>query len=130
MMKVYVCGGSSERALIASYIKPLREAGVEITHDWTACEGYARTSTLSERVTWANQDLEGVRKADLVWAICPDKMSEGCFAEIGAALALRKTVFVSGPFALRESRIFALLARHFPDNSGAFREICAMANEK
>ncbi len=130
MLKVYVAGGSSERAGCSMWIARLRERGIEITHDWTACGGYGRPSSVAERLTWAHQDLEAVRRADLVWVLMPDKMSEGATGEMVGALILKKTVFVSGPHALRESRIFSLLARHFPAHDDALREICSMSNEK
>lgn len=123
-MKVYVAGGSDERDTVAQpMIDRLRAAGVEITHDWTRCEGYERDSATAERAEWARQDLEGVRAADIVWMMVPAERSTGASAEFGAALALRKRVIVSGPQA--RGSIFFLLAEHFRTHEEAFTEITA-----
>lgn len=122
--RVYVCGGSAERFEIRNMLRRLQEEGIAIAHDWTVCEGYDRPSTLAERRSWAREDLEGVRMADLVWLMAPHNPSEGAFAEFGAAVILRKRVFVSGPHALRDSRVFSLMGEYFATHAEAFAAVC------
>lgn len=123
-MKIYVAGGSAERESVASVIAALRHAGHVITHDWTSCDGYARESVPDERRRWAREDLDGVRAADLVWLLAPAELSEGSSAELGAVLALRKRVVVSGPHARWASRIFHGLGEIHDTHSAAFEAIC------
>jgi hypothetical protein len=126
--RVYLAGGSDERlTVVRPYIERATAAGIEVTFDWTRSPGYDRESTVTERAKWASLDLEAVRSADIVWVLCPDAKSEGCSAELGAALALGKRVLVSGPHARRESRLFNLLASFYgsPENAfGALVEMC------
>lgn len=123
-LRVYVAGASSERTdTIRPLLTRLRDHGVEVTHDWTVCPGYDRPSSSSERAQWALEDLEGVRRADVVWYVAPQNPSEGSHAELGAALALRKRLLVSGPHALRHSRIFTLLGQHHETHDSALLAI-------
>ena len=125
-MRVYVAGGSDERITHArAMIDRLTKCGIIITHDWTRCEGYGRESSENERRCWAMQDIEGVRSADVVWVMVPDRRSEGSACELGAALALGKRVIVSGPHVKQPSRIFCLLAEDYATHEEAFAEIVA-----
>ena len=128
MIKVYVCGGSDERLdVVRPLIDRLTRAGVEVTHDWTRCEGYDRPSTDAERVDWARQDLDGVKRADVVWYVAPHNKSEGSTGEFCAAYALGKTVICSGPHALKASRIFSLLCTHYDTHESAYDALLRMA---
>lgn len=122
---VYVAGGSEERlTVVRPMIEALAEHGIHVTYDWTRSPGYDRPLTPAEVRNQARLDLEGVRAAGLVWIMAPEGKSEGCATELGAALALGKMVFLSGPHALRESRIFATLgSRIFATHAAAFRAI-------
>ncbi len=122
-MKVYIGGGSDEREQVQSMMSALRARGIEITFDWTQSEGYSRDMVPAERREQARLDLEGVRSADIVWIMAPAQKSEGSAVEMGAALALRKRVIVSGPHARRTSRIFALLAEIHDTHVGAYEAI-------
>lgn len=93
-LRVYVAGGAGERAACGVWIRRLAAAGVEVTHDWTGDAAW-HDGTAAER---AAADLDGVRRADLLWYLAPAAKSEGSAAELGAALALGKRVVVSGPW--------------------------------
>jgi nucleoside 2-deoxyribosyltransferase len=100
-MKIYVCGGSAELAVVSAWMDALRDAGHEITHDWTEVvraegEGNPRDATHAQRSAWAEADLQGIGTADLVWGILPTTSSFGCAFELGYAVALGKQVIVSG----------------------------------
>lgn len=128
-LRVYVAGGSAERAIVQPLLTALRAGGCVITHDWTVCEGYDRPSEPEERQDWARQDLDGVRSAEIVWLVAPEGKSEGSATELGAALALGLRVLVSGPHAMRKDRIFALLGALYDTHQEALDEIlwCAAA---
>lgn len=123
--KAYLAGGSDERlTIVRPMIERVTSAGVDVTFDWTRSPGYDRPSTWPERTIWARLDLEAVRVADVVWILCPEAKSEGCAAELGAALALDKRVLVSGPHARQESRLFNLLASAvYMTHEDAFRAL-------
>lgn len=126
-MKVYIAGGSPEREQVRSMMSALRARGVEITYDWTQSVGYSRFMVPAERRKQARLDIEGVRAADVVWIMAPEKKSEGSAVEMGAALALRKRVIVSGPHARLESRLFALLGEIHDSHIEAFDAIVSWA---
>jgi nucleoside 2-deoxyribosyltransferase len=122
-VRIYVAGGSDERIEVARHaIDMLIKNGFTVTHDWTRCEGYDRIHTDDERRAWAGLDVEGVRSADVVWAMAPAEKSEGTATEIGIALALGKLLIVSGPRA--RGNIFATLAAQIHEtHDRAFRAI-------
>jgi nucleoside 2-deoxyribosyltransferase len=131
-MKLYIAGGSSERlTIVRPYVDRAIAAGLTITHDWTRCEGYDRASTYQERRAWAEDDLGGVRRADVVWIIVQAERSEGAGVELGAALILGRRVVVSGPRAEEMGRIFDLLAAEaWPTHKAAFESVAARARKE
>lgn len=112
--RIYVAGGSSERALVSGYMAQLRAGGFEITHDWTQDPGYDGSPIPDS----AKLDYRGVIAADYFWQVLPREKSEGAFCELGMAIAIRDfysrgphTVIVSGFDAARDAnRIFCNLA--------------------
>lgn len=113
MKSLYLAGGSDERlTIVRPMIERITIAGIPVTYDWTRSPGYDRPLSPEEVRAQASLDLEAVRAADIVWVLCPEAKSEGAATELGAALILGKTVLLSGPFALRDSRIFNRLASH------------------
>jgi hypothetical protein len=126
---IYVAGGSDERlTVVRPIIDTLTHHGIHVVYDWTRSPGYDRLLSLNEIGEQAQLDLEAVRVAEIVWVVSPDSKSEGASVELGAALVMRKTVFISGPYALRESRIFHLLAtRIFMTHDAALREVLRLA---
>ena len=95
-MKVYLACSSSDLEIARMAMDALREAGHEITFDWTDMFEKAETEgkpvVLAERAT---ADIQGVVDADvLVFYMTPSMKTVGCFIEIGAALAGPKPVLV------------------------------------
>jgi len=129
-MQLYIAGGSDERlTVVRPLITEAKDCGLIVTYDWTRSPGYDRPLTPAEVKEQALLDLQGVANADLVWYVAPEAKSEGSAVELGAALIRGKPVIASGPHALRESRIFALLAhRIFATHDAAFRAIRIFAS--
>lgn len=116
-MKIYIAGASAELDIVQGYMRRVRAAGWEVTHDWTAQVAEARAANINdtnisdqEAAEHATDDLvKGVSAADLLWFIVPPKgRSAGSWVEYGFALAIvpflkeRKreyTVVVSGDVA-------------------------------
>lgn len=113
-MKAYLCGAFSERARVKAMMSRLREAGIEISFDWTADPPPGVTCdadlTAEQRSTYARADLRGVELADVVWLLAPESTSRGAWVEFGYALAVQAITIVSGP-AWRSS-IFTEVANH------------------
>ena len=84
-MKIYVAGKYEEKKAVREVISAVEQAGHEITLDWT--------NDPSEGVDAAIADLQAVEKADAL-IIIPHPRSKGAYTELGAALALRKQVFI------------------------------------
>ena len=119
--RIYVAGGSSERLTVArTRMAQAVAAGWELTHDWTQSEGYDRAMSPLELRGEALKDIEGIRRADVVWFLWPEKPSEGMCIEFGITLAhigwsirAPRAMVVSGPFFDR--CLFALLPVLFFD---------------
>jgi hypothetical protein len=83
--------------LVRPMMTKLRRAGHTITYDWTAGIGdptYVRKAEvelpLAEQQKFANQDLEGIRSADLVWGLATESGGTGMWFELGIAEGLRR----------------------------------------
>lgn len=124
-IKVYVAGGSDERLDRARpVIEFLQGEGITVPYDWTRSPGYDRELTPAESEQQARLDFDAIRAADIVWIMAPAAKSEGAATELGIALALGKTVFISGRYAVIPSRLFNLLAgRIFSSDAAALREV-------
>lgn len=129
-MKVYVAGGSSERGMVGNWIAALVALGVEVTLDWTRGAEWDldREPTREELERCAATDLDAIRRADMVWLLVPQLKSEGSAAELGFALALGKTVVVSGEVGARN--IFALRCIHASTHAAGFDVVAKMACEE
>ena len=108
-MKIYVAGASRERNERAKpVIKALREAGIEITYDWTQnVDQYPPDSPAPSDEylqNCAQEDHDGVVNADQILVLLPeDSHSTGAWAELGIALGSCVPVMVSGsPQALKK----------------------------
>lgn len=125
----YIASATEQYMLVEHFVDRLREAGVEITFEWTPdlrAGGFKPDSQLSEihRRYIARMDANGVRDAELVWVMTPTLREHGCgmWVEMGIALALGKRVVVSGPLAKRT--VFSELAeRVFSTHEEAFEYI-------
>ena len=97
-LRVYVAGGAAERLTVARpWIARLQAAGVCVTHDWTVDPGWNDPAPSPVGLAAAAAaDLDGVRRCDVLWLLCPAEKSEGSAAELGAALTLGRRVVVSG----------------------------------
>lgn len=121
-MKIYLAGASREIDLCESFRTRLRTEGHVITHDWMReirmCPVMDHELSHEARHTYALDDMRGVLSADMVWILCPDNQSIGCWVELGMALAIGATTVVSGNFS---RCIFADLAPHrFATHEEAF----------
>ena len=113
---LYIAGGSSERLTVCQpRIDRAIQAGATITYDWTRTPNYdvTRPSETSLRAD-AARDVRAVLRADVLWILAPQQLSEGASTELGLALGARGVgewdghIVISGEHARRN--IFALLA--------------------
>lgn len=130
--RVYLAGGSSERLTVCRpLIDRLTAAGVPIAYDWTRDPGWSHPGGeifADACADAARRDIDAVRACEILWYVAPESASEGSAAELGAALALRRVVVVSGPHALARGRIFPLLAGHvFATHAEAFEAVRSMS---
>lgn len=95
-MKVYVAGAVIHKEEIRHVQSKLREIGCTITHDWTVCEPENACPTEEELRTFSRQDIGGVRAANVVVVVLndPTYAYRGTFAELGAAIAFGKTIYI------------------------------------
>ena len=122
-LRVYVAGGAGERAACGVWIRALQAEGVEVTHDWTGDAAW-NGGTVAER---AAADIDGVRRADLLWYLAPADKSEGSSGELCAALVLGKVVVASGPWDA-PGRIFpGLASRRVTTHEAGFAAVTAAA---
>lgn len=111
-----------------AWMAALRDVGVEITHDWTACveshlaAGGDAALSPEDRERFAYEDLAGVDHADIVWLLAPVTLSRGSWFEAGYARGRGKLLGVSGRGAAR-SIFTALAARCFETDAEAFAAI-------
>lgn len=99
-MKVYVAGAWVEKDQRAVPIMHrLREAGVEITHDWTKDEHQSSAARSDadmkpvDRFERANADQKGVVEADCVWLLAPhERGASGAWTEFGMAIMMRDVI--------------------------------------
>mgnify|MGYP001594002866 CR=1 FL=1 len=98
-MKIYVAGNRHDIPRIQHLMAKIEQMGHTITHDWTEqSKGLdAEAYSTSELARKAVEDIEGVRKAELVVALLDqDLIYRGALGEVGAALALGKPVAIIG----------------------------------
>lgn len=96
-MKIYVAAKFEEKAMVRKVYSLLEDAGHTITVDWTQ-EDDSRYLGLQKLEYWracGHADLRGVKDADLV-LLFPHEKGKGLYAELGAALAWGKSVFIVG----------------------------------
>ena len=130
-VSVYVAGASAEAVNVTTWISRFTNAGIEITHDWTA-DVFAHALTPQDdladetRRLYAQQDLEAVVRASIFWLIVPEKPSIGCYVELGAALVtLKPIIYVSG--AHRRTIFTSLATECFDHHAEVFVKIVALA---
>ena len=131
-MKVYVAGASSELELVERYIYRLIKEDIVITHNWCSDirESFRTTFQRPALYLAAQNDVNGVRAADIFWLIIPKKESRGCWVEYGIALVgslvARQKTIISGVVGPKD--IFLLMAdQHFDEHEQAFEYIVSLA---
>jgi len=94
-MKIYLAGKWGDRKAIRKIMGELEEKGHEITHYWPTY-GIPEIRTVQNLSDFANQDIEGVRHADIVVVLMTDPAYayRGSFTEVGAALGMDKPLFI------------------------------------
>lgn len=91
-MKIYVAGKWEDREWIRFVQDELREKGHTITCDWTN-----HNSPHKYGDKYAIEHVDGLRECDIVIAVMTSKYPYGgVWADIGAALVLKKIVIVIG----------------------------------
>ena len=100
-LKVYVAGRISRQEEIRAIHAQLREAGLEITHDWTWTAAITNDQEAGEfrkreyvgmnpkYHTEADEDLNAVIEAD-IFIVLTDENGTGIYVEMGAAFAGQK----------------------------------------
>ena len=91
MKKFYLISKFSTKDIIREKIKEVEKIGFEVTHNWTLPENYQQPK--SKQV---EEDINGVIKADFIISIINNEKYHyrGSFAEIGAAIATNKTIYL------------------------------------
>jgi hypothetical protein len=136
-MNIYLAGASSEMDMCAEYMQTLRDLGHTITEDWVANikrvgDANPLDATDMYRKKYARTDLEGVRHAFLFWLLVPEKPSNGCWVELGYALAMCQEiphvmVVASGNY--KKSIFTALCDFQFPSHDSALQWIRTMSED-
>ncbi len=130
---VYVASYYQDWPRARRAMKTLREAGVDITYDWTV---YADTTapdgnqgTSEERKQAAQLDMDGVRAADVVLVLTPDQKEQGAgyLVEMGMAIALDKIVYCTG--LLMNRSVFHELTTRFDTDEAAIADIIHLSKE-
>lgn len=103
-MKIYVIGSTHEIERTRAIMAALREAGHEITHDWTVnVERLGATPQDEDQaLADARADAAGIRAAEhVVFLVSPDRPQRGGHVEMGIALGAKIPVTLSYPKLLR-----------------------------
>ena len=106
MMKIYVAGKYSERDKVRLVFKELEKLGHTITLDWTNHDIYPNDAIAEKLGQFADDDIEGVRKADIFIGCLINNHEYKClWVEMGVAIALGKPCYLVG--SAGESCIFS-----------------------
>ena len=91
----YVAGKYANKAELLTKVRQLEQHGWRCTYKWMLQPEHG----VDEMAEYAQQDLQGVREAEVFIAVLDDPTYayRGTFVELGAALALRKTIVVYKP---------------------------------
>lgn len=111
-MKFYVTGRSSNYELVEETVQKLKDAGHEITFEWTALpmvKPYAENQGRAQE--FAGAGIQGVVDAD-VYIVFAYKDGNGVYTEFGAALA--SNVIKGSPliYAIGEDKSPAMFNYH------------------
>lgn len=128
-LKLYIAGASAEldRArAVRDWARRQADTIQLVGCDWVAAIDRERREggrqdhqlTLTERERYAQEDLNGVRDAQMVWLLLPPRTvhTVGLWVEFGFALRCGATVLASGP----DEYLFTALAhQHFVEDDQA-----------
>lgn len=89
-MKLYIGAGMADKDKARDLARVLKREGHEITFEWFALHDLEETWSDDKRAEVAEQEIDGVRRADAVLLIGPG--GRGMHVELGAALVLGKPV--------------------------------------
>lgn len=122
---LYIAGASAEVDMVVEYAAKAAAIGWHQTFEWwrDVLENRKRNVpdvalTDKERERLSRADLEGVARAEVVWLIIPPPgRSAGAWLELGAAIATKKRIIVSGDW--RRSIFTSLAERRFDTHDEA-----------
>ena len=96
-MKIYVASKYQERNFIKWLMRLLREAGHEITVDWTDHDLYPADSPLEKMAEFASVDVAGVQECEVFIGVFLVKHHhQGSLVEFGIALGGDKPCLILG----------------------------------
>ena len=87
-LQVYVATSSNPLEEAEQHMRSVREAGHEVTYDWTVDVRNAGTGSPDDpgvRSRAALADLRGVERAEVFWLVQPENSSTGAWVELGVA---------------------------------------------
>ncbi|NSW92755.1 MAG: nucleoside 2-deoxyribosyltransferase [Firmicutes bacterium] len=90
-MKFYIASKLENAARVALLAKVLKSMGWQHTYDWTT-HGSVKDQGEQRLQEVAENEIKGVAVADIVIVVLPG--GRGTHAELGAAIALKKTIVI------------------------------------
>lgn len=137
--KLYVAGKFADGSYVNKHIEKLEALGYTITHNWTKVED-SKEHTTDELAKYAAADIDGVVAADYLIVIITDPTYpyRGSCSELGAALALKKKVFVLYDLPKESTGYYSnIFAKHalvskfssMSDLIAALEQYCAQCHE-
>ena len=88
-LKLYIAGAGAEAAKVKVLADAVQRAGAEITVEWwkpmlDSSTPHDRDLNDVDAECFAESDLEGLRRADVLWLVVPvEKVGAGCYFETG-----------------------------------------------
>lgn len=92
-MKIYVASSLRNKENASALIEMCKRAGCTITYDWTG-HGQIDAKETDKIAAVARGELQGVLDCDVLLLLLPGRL--GSHVELGAALAMKKIVFIIG----------------------------------
>lgn len=87
-MEFYVAGRFGRKDEVREVYEKLKKAGHTVTADWTLhkpIQPYSQNQEMS--ASYADEDMEGVRKSDIFLMLADAEKSSGIYVELGIAMA-------------------------------------------
>lgn len=89
-MKIYVASRTENRKKVSEIHEKLKKKGCKITTDWTKHKNikpYKKNPEKSKE--YSEEDINGVRDADVLILLTTKESSKGMYIELGAAIILK-----------------------------------------